>query len=99
MKDLLCGEDKRKILEEIENIIDELRNEKYYKRKAEELQWKLETMKRNVKENYISNLTIEREIDEYEKKFKAEKKNTINYHLYRIIIDDVLNKLLKNKEE
>lgn len=43
-EDLLCGEDKRKILEEIENIIDELRNEKYYKRKAEELQWKLEAM-------------------------------------------------------
>ncbi len=35
-------------------------------------------------------------IERYEEKFKAENgKKTINYHLYRIIIDEVLKPLLK----
>ena len=35
-------------------------------------------------------------IEKYEEKFKAENgKKTINYHLYRIIIDEVLKPLLK----
>lgn len=39
--------------------------------------------------------TIKAKIEEYEEKFKAENgKKTINYHLYRIIIDEVLKPLL-----
>lgn len=38
---------------------------------------------------------IKVKIEEYEEKFKAENgKKTINYHLYRIIIDEVLKPLL-----
>lgn len=51
------------------------------------------------KDNYISKTNIENiikaKIEEYEEKFKAENgKKTINYHLYRIIIDEVLKPLL-----
>lgn len=39
---------------------------------------------------------IKAAIEKYEEKFKAENgKKTINYHLYRIIIDEVLKPLLK----
>lgn len=39
---------------------------------------------------------IKVKIEEYEEKFKAQNgKKTINYHLYRIIIDEVLKPLLK----
>lgn len=39
--------------------------------------------------------TIKVKIEEYEEKFKAQNgKKTINYHLYRIIIDEVLKPLL-----
>ena len=41
-EDLLSGEDKRKILEEVDKIIEEIKEDKFYKRKAEELQWKLD---------------------------------------------------------
>lgn len=38
---------------------------------------------------------IKVKIEEYEEKFKAQNgKKTINYHLYRIIIDEVLKPLL-----
>ena len=38
---------------------------------------------------------IKVKIEEYEEKFKAQNgKKTINYHLYRIIIDEVLQSLL-----
>lgn len=51
------------------------------------------------KDNYINKTNIENiikvKIEEYEEKFKAENgKKTINYHLYRIIIDEVLKPLL-----
>lgn len=51
------------------------------------------------KDNYISKTNIENiikaKIEEYEEKFKAQNgKKTINYHLYRIIIDEVLKPLL-----
>ena len=37
-EDLIGGEDKRKILEEVDKIIEEIKEDKFYKRKAEELQ-------------------------------------------------------------
>ena len=51
------------------------------------------------KDNYISKTNIENiikaKIEEYEEKFKAQNgKKTINYYLYRIIIDEVLKPLL-----
>lgn len=51
------------------------------------------------KDNYINKTNIENiikvKIEEYEEKFKAQNgKKTINYHLYRIIIDEVLKPLL-----
>lgn len=51
------------------------------------------------KDNYISKTNIENiikvKIEEYEEKFKAQNgKKTINYHLYRIIIDEVLKPIL-----
>ena len=46
-EDLMCGEDKRKILEEIDSIIDNLKEKRSYKRKANELQRRLD---------YLSNL-------------------------------------------
>ena len=48
--------------------------------------------------NYTSNDKIKATIEKYEEKFKAENgKKTINYHLYRIIIDEVLKPLLKEE--
>ena len=41
-EDLIGGEDKRKILEEVDKIIEEIKEDTFYKRKAEELQWKLD---------------------------------------------------------
>lgn len=41
-EDLIGGEDKRKILEEVDKIIEKIKEDKFYKRKAEELQWKLD---------------------------------------------------------
>lgn len=41
-EDLLSGEDKRKILEEVDKIIEEIKEDKFYKRKAEQLQWRLD---------------------------------------------------------
>lgn len=46
-EDILNEEDKRKILEEIDNIINNLKEERNYKRKSEELQKRLD---------YLSNL-------------------------------------------
>ena len=51
------------------------------------------------KDNYINKTNIENiikvKIEEYEEKFKAQNgKKTINYHLYRIIIDEVLKPIL-----
>lgn len=45
-EDLLSGEDKRKILEEVDKIIEEIKEDKFYKRKAEELQWRLDAYER-----------------------------------------------------
>lgn len=39
---LLSGEDKRRVLEEIDRIIEQIKEDKFYKRKAEELQWKID---------------------------------------------------------
>ena len=47
-----------------------------------------------ISKNEVENI-IKVKIEEYEEKFKAENgKKTINYHLYRIIIDEVLKPLL-----
>lgn len=51
------------------------------------------------KDNYINKTNIENiikvKIEEYEEKFKAQNgKKTIDYHLYRIIIDEVLKPIL-----
>jgi predicted RNA-binding protein with EMAP domain len=40
-EDLLNGEDRRKILEEMDSIIEELKNEKTYKKEAERLKSRL----------------------------------------------------------
>ena len=45
-EDLLSGEDKRKVLEEIDKIIEKIKEDKFYKRKAEELQWRLDAYER-----------------------------------------------------
>lgn len=45
-EDLMNGEDKRKILEEIDKIIEQIKEDNYYKRKAEQLQWKLDAYER-----------------------------------------------------
>lgn len=43
-EDLIGGEDKRKILEEIDKIIEEIKEDKFYKRKAEYLQQKIDSI-------------------------------------------------------
>jgi transposase len=45
-EDLIGGEDKRKIVEEIDKIIEQIKEDKFYKRKAEQLQWKLDAYER-----------------------------------------------------
>lgn len=44
--DLLSGEEKRRIVEEIDKIIEQIKEDNYYKRKAEVLQWKLDAYER-----------------------------------------------------
>lgn len=44
--DLLSGEEKRRIVEEIDKIIEQIEEDKFYKRKAEQLQWKLDAYER-----------------------------------------------------
>ena len=41
-EDLLSGEDKRRVLGEIDRIIEQIKEDKFYKRKAEELQRKID---------------------------------------------------------
>ena len=41
-EDLLSGEDKRRVLEEIDRIIEKIKEDKFYKRKAEALQRKID---------------------------------------------------------
>ena len=41
-EDLLNGEDKRRVLEEIDKLIDQIKEDNYYKRKAEALQRKID---------------------------------------------------------
>ena len=45
-EDLLNGEDKRRVLEEIDKLIEQIKEDKFYKRKAEQLQWKLDAYER-----------------------------------------------------
>ena len=41
-EDLMSGEDKRRVLEEIDTLIEKIKEDDFYKRKAEELQWKID---------------------------------------------------------
>lgn len=41
-EDLLNGEDKRRVLEEIDKLIEKIKEDNYYKRKAEALQRKID---------------------------------------------------------
>ena len=41
-EDLLSGEDKRRVLEEIDKLIETIKEDKFYKRKAEALQRKID---------------------------------------------------------
>ena len=41
-EDLLGGEDKRRVLEEIDKLIETIKEDNYYKRKAEALQRKID---------------------------------------------------------
>lgn len=41
-EDLLNGEDKRRVLEEIDKLIETIKEDKFYKRKAEALQRKID---------------------------------------------------------
>lgn len=43
-EDLIGGEDKRKIIEEIDKIIEEIKEDAFYKRKAEYLQQKIDSI-------------------------------------------------------
>lgn len=45
-EDLIGGEDKRQVLEEIDKIIEQIKEDKFYKRKTEQLQWKLDAYER-----------------------------------------------------
>lgn len=45
-EDLLNGEQKRMVLEEIDRLIEQIKKDKFYKRKAEELQWRLDAYER-----------------------------------------------------
>lgn len=45
-EDLLSGEDKRRVSEEIDKLIEKIKEDDFYKRKAEELQWKLDAYER-----------------------------------------------------
>lgn len=45
-EDLLSGEDKRRVLEEIDKLIEKIKEDDFYKRKAEELQWRLDAYER-----------------------------------------------------
>lgn len=44
--DLLSGEEKRRIVEEIDKIIEQIKEDKFYKRKSEQLQWRLDAYER-----------------------------------------------------
>lgn len=41
-EDLLSGEDKRRVLNEIDRIIEQIKKDKFYKRKAEALQRRID---------------------------------------------------------
>ena len=43
-EDLIGGEDKRKILEEVDKIIEEIKEDTFYKKKAEYLQQKIDSI-------------------------------------------------------
>lgn len=43
-EDLLSGEDKRRVLEEIDKLIEQIKEDNYYKRKAEYLQQKIDSI-------------------------------------------------------
>lgn len=43
-EDLLGGEDKRQVLEGIDKIIEQIKEDKFYKRKAEYLQQKIDSI-------------------------------------------------------
>ena len=43
-EDLLSGEDKRRVLEEIDKLIETIKEDNYYKRKAEYLQKKIDSI-------------------------------------------------------
>lgn len=45
-EDLLSGEDKRRVLEEIDKLIEKIKEDDFYKRKAEQLQWRLDAYER-----------------------------------------------------
>ena len=45
-EDLLSGEHKRRVLEEIDKIIEQIKEDKFYKRKTEQLQWRLDAYER-----------------------------------------------------
>lgn len=45
-EDLLSGEDKRRVLEEIDKLIEQIKEDDFYKRKAEQLQWKIDAYER-----------------------------------------------------
>ncbi len=41
-EDLLSGEDKRRVLDEVDKIIEQIKEDKFYKRKAEALQRRID---------------------------------------------------------
>lgn len=45
-ENLINGEDKRRVLEEIDKLIEKIKEDDFYKRKAEELQWKIDAYER-----------------------------------------------------
>lgn len=78
------------LIENQQKEIEELQAIKQMQKYRIEVMDERELISRDEVENIIKV-----KIEEYEEKFKAENgKKTINYYLYRIIIDEVLKPLL-----
>lgn len=80
----------REAVKKLQKEIEELKVVNQMQKYRIEVMDERELISRDEVENIIKV-----KIEEYEEKFKAQNgKKTINYHLYRIIIDEVLKPLL-----
>ena len=95
--DVKCGKETIKQITTILNLIEKQQKEIEELQAINQMQkYRIEVMDERelISRDEVENI-IKVKIEEYEEKFKAENgKKTINYHLYRIIIDEVLKPLL-----